>query len=109
MVKASKIVDLDEYRMLKALGDELEEFPFDDDFLEDEEDELDSENWNLFEDLTELRKRVDYYQELHENGEISEKDYYFSKVNLGIIRELLSNLKRFMSWIYRICLLVVMR
>ncbi len=62
MVKASKIVDLDEYRMLKALGDELEEFPFDDDFLEDEEDELDSENWNLFEDLTELRKRVDYYQ-----------------------------------------------
>ena len=92
MVKASKIVDLDEYRMLKALGDELEEFPFDDDFLEDEEDELDSENWNLFEDLTELRKRVDYYQELHENGE-----------------ELLSNLKRFMSWIYRICLLVVMR
>ena len=33
MVKASKIVDLDEYRMLKALGDELEEFPFDDDFL----------------------------------------------------------------------------
>lgn len=85
MVKASKIVDLDEYRMLKALGDELEEFPFDDDFLEDEEDELDSENWNLFEDLTELRKRVDYYQELHENGEISEKDYYFSKVNLGMV------------------------
>ncbi|WP_205400956.1 tetratricopeptide repeat protein [Streptococcus lutetiensis] len=85
MVKGSKIVDLDEYRMLKALDDELEEFPFDDDFLEDEEDELDSENWNLFEDLTELRKRVDYYQELHEKGEISEKDYYFSKVNLGML------------------------
>ena len=85
MVKDSKIVDLDEYRMLKSLSDDLEEFPFDDDFLEDEEDELDSENWNLFEDLTELRKCVDYYEELHEKGEISEKDYYFSKVNLGML------------------------
>ncbi|SFR67163.1 hypothetical protein SAMN05216416_0761 [Streptococcus equinus] len=85
MVKGSKIVDLDEYRMLKALDDDLEEFLLDDEFLENEEDELGSENWNLFEDLTELRKRVDYYQELHEKGEISEKDYYFSKVNLGML------------------------
>lgn len=32
MVKDSKIVDLDEYRMLRSLSDDLEEFPFDDDF-----------------------------------------------------------------------------
>ena len=43
MVKASKIVELDEYRMLKALCDALVEFRFDVGFLEDEEDALDSE------------------------------------------------------------------
>lgn len=87
MVKGSKIIDLEEYRLLKAFDDEFshEEIAGDDDFWEDEEAELGYESWNLYEDLTELRKRVDYYQALYEKHEVSDRDYYFSKVNLGML------------------------
>ncbi|MBJ7541445.1 hypothetical protein JG537_06905 [Streptococcus sp. SL1232] len=87
MVRDSKIINLEEYRFLRACDDEFshEEIAGDDDFWEDEDDALNSETWNLYEDLTELKKRVDYYQELFEKNEISERDYYFSKVNLGML------------------------
>ncbi|VED90830.1 DNA-binding protein [Streptococcus equinus] len=84
MVKDGKIIDLAEYRVLKEFNelefiDDIE----DDDFFDDED--FVSVNWNLFEDLSELKKRVDYYQSLYEKSEISDKDYYFSKVNLGML------------------------
>ncbi|WP_423216508.1 tetratricopeptide repeat protein [Streptococcus equinus] len=84
-MKDSKIVDLAEYRYLKELS-ELELIgDTADDFFDDVDDDFESMNWNLFEDLSELKKRVDYYQVLYEKSEISDKDYYFSKVNLGML------------------------
>lgn len=88
MVRDSKIINLEEYRFLRACDDEFshEEIAGDDDFWEDEDDALNSETWNLYEDLTELKKRVDYYQELFEKNEISERLLFFKSKSWDVIQ-----------------------